>query len=214
VNDEELGKALRAELQALLSDISPSPELLSAITCEDLVRKKGRRRRSRWTRPPLLAAVTLTIAAAAAAIVLTLSAGSPAPAYAVIANPDGSVTVTIKDLTGVRGANAKLSTLGVRAMVVPMTAGCPNHLAVSYLGVAEKPAPTIKLIPHQIAAGSTVILAAEQNGPNKVEMALGKVTGQPPPPCVSSHGVGPGLPGWRGPSPGSRQATTNRGAHR
>jgi hypothetical protein len=135
----------------------------------------------------VVAAVFIVVA------VVALSGSSASPAFAVTSSPNGGVVVTLDDLTGVAGANAKLSQLGVRARVVPMTASCTNHLSVSYMGIAESPAPTIKLIPSEIAPTATIVLAAAQTGPNHVEMAIGKVSG-PAPSCVSLSGVGPGLP--------------------
>src|SRR5215469_604161 len=52
-------------------------------------------------------------------------AGGAAQAFAVTPHPDGTVTVSISDLSGVSGANARLQDLGDRVVVVPVRAGCP-----------------------------------------------------------------------------------------
>ncbi len=71
-----------------------------------------------------LAAVAAALTAAVAVCVLALTANTPAPAYAVVVNRDGSVTLTIDELIGVRAANARLAELGVRARVAVIEAGC------------------------------------------------------------------------------------------
>src|SRR5262249_20771341 len=53
--------------------------------------------------------------------------GGAAQAFAVTPHPDGTVTVSISDLSGVSGANAKLRALGDRVVVVPIRAGCLSN---------------------------------------------------------------------------------------
>jgi len=64
--------------------------------------------------------------AVAVAIAITVVGGSSAAAYAVTQTPAGTVTVSIRDISGVAGANRQLHRLGVRAVAVPITPGCPN----------------------------------------------------------------------------------------
>ena len=54
-----------------------------------------------------------------------LSSGGGSPAYAVTSNPDGTITVTIRELAGVTGADETLSSQGVPVRVVHCEAGCP-----------------------------------------------------------------------------------------
>ncbi len=84
-------------------------------------RRSPRPRRS-WRAPLAAGGVVLTAAIVAGALLLTAST-SP-PAYAVVVNPDGSVTLTIDELIGVSAANARLAKLGVRARVAVIEAGC------------------------------------------------------------------------------------------
>jgi hypothetical protein len=75
---------------------------------------------------PITAAV-LTAVVAAVAMVLSLSANSLPAAYAVSQNADGTVTVMIRQLAGISGANEQLAKLGVRARATtyaPYTPGC------------------------------------------------------------------------------------------
>ena len=62
--------------------------------------------------------------AAAIAIGITLVGGGSAPAYAVTQNPDGTVTLTLNELSGIDGANQRLHQLGLPVVVVPATADC------------------------------------------------------------------------------------------
>jgi hypothetical protein len=89
-------------------------------------RPRGGRRRS-WTAPLAAGGATLTAAAVAGA--LTFTASTSPPAYAVVVNPNGSVTLTINELIGVSGANAELARLGVRARVARLERHCRarNH---------------------------------------------------------------------------------------
>ena len=70
------------------------------------------------------------------------------------------------------------------------------HPGMSYFAGALRPAPKITLTPLTVAAGWTIVLAAEQIGPNKVENAIGRFRGRLPR-CVTSRGTGPGLGNWQ-----------------
>jgi hypothetical protein len=84
-------------------------------------RRASRPRRS-WRVLLAAGAVALTATVVAGALVLTAS--TTPPAYAVVVNRDGSVTLTIDELIGVSAANARLAELGVRARVAIIEAGC------------------------------------------------------------------------------------------
>jgi hypothetical protein len=88
--------------------------------------KSGQRRRV--SRPRYAVAALLAAGALLAVIftvVLTLTASTnTTPAYAVSVNPDGSVKLTLTSVLGVRGANATLARLGIRARVAEIKRGC------------------------------------------------------------------------------------------
>ena len=65
-----------------------------------------------------------------------------------------------------------------------------------YDGAAKVPAPRITLTPRTVAPGWTIVIAAEQIGPNLIEQAIGRFRGRLPK-CISSHGTGPGLGNWK-----------------
>jgi len=204
MNDDELGAVLREALHARVRDIEPSSALLGRVDqiSASSTARGPHRRRGRFRRR-LLAAMPIPVAVTVAAIIVALSGSEVTPSFAVVAKPSGDVLVTINDLSGVAGANARLQALHVDAVVVPMTADCPHQVDVTYLGVHDQ---SVRLSPVTLPPDTTIVLAARQIGPNKVEMAFGRVTGTPPA-CVAAQGTGPGLPGWPGPA-SQRQQTT------
>ncbi|HEY4460200.1 MAG TPA: hypothetical protein VGN81_38180 [Pseudonocardiaceae bacterium] len=82
----------------------------------------------RSNRPLWMTGGALAIALAVAGV-LTLTSGSSSPAYAVTQNPNGTVTLTLADMTGVDGANAELRKLGLPVLVVPFQHGCVGETA-------------------------------------------------------------------------------------
>jgi hypothetical protein len=70
-------------------------------------------------------AVTTTAAAATLAIVLFSASPSTPPAYALARHPDGSVTITVHNIsTAARPLNARLAALGIPDRIVPITRTC------------------------------------------------------------------------------------------
>jgi len=88
------------------------------------------RLRRRATRPAWLTAGLVTGTGAVAGG-FVLFGGATAPAYAVTQNPDGTVSVSVSQSSAIDAANAKLTALGVRVVVVPARAGCPNFDSVT-----------------------------------------------------------------------------------
>ena len=88
----------------------------------DLIQEHGpalavakRPKAPRNTRPVWIAAGALAVAGAATAGITLFSGGTPA--FAVTENPDGSVTVAVKDLSGLDAANRELARRGLPTMV-------------------------------------------------------------------------------------------------
>ena len=79
-------------------------------------------------RPRVLAGSMLGLAGVGTALVLTLGASS-LPAYAVTTNGDGSVLVTINQVSALPQANAKLTAMGIHEQVTIYMA--PGAAAVS-----------------------------------------------------------------------------------
>jgi hypothetical protein len=138
------------------------------------------------------AALALALCVAAIALVFSLTPGGGTPAYAVTQNPDGTVTVTIDELTGVRGANERLVALGVPVRTAPVQAGCTTHAGeytpVPLLTLPRRPyeyegrpgASTVKIDPRSIPAGDTLLLSAREIEPGVVTLGLAVYKGAAP----------------------------------
>jgi hypothetical protein len=140
--------------------------------------------------PVAAGAVALAGALAAAAITATTGT-SPSVAYAVSQSSDGTVSVTLNEISGVSGANAQLARLHVKVRVATVEAGCTATAQtvlipptiVSNLVRPSKQSLTIQ--PSLIPRGDTLVISARQIG-----TAVGTSYGffrNPAPSCV---GVG------------------------
>ena len=137
------------------------------------------RRRSRL---PFAAALALLGVVLATVGALTTSPGTQA--YAVTRHLDGTVTVTIKELIGIREANNQLAALGVRVRAAGIEASCTTDMsqfaptpippqlfgALMSLGRAETTSMTIT--PSVIPSGDTLLLTARQIAPDIVALGL------------------------------------------
>lgn len=143
--------------------------------------------RSDRRRPALIGATALAVAGAGAAIVLAIGAGASAPpAYAVTTNGDGSVTVTLRDISAITGLNAELARDGLRAKAIPLTAGCPTRGFPNAMPAGTNPSTyTITIVPADIPAGDTAIVAASQTSSGEVQLAQGAWP-SPGPSCLNS----------------------------
>ncbi|MFI6096598.1 hypothetical protein ACIA8G_13640 [Lentzea sp. NPDC051213] len=125
-----------------------------------------RRRRStaRW----LSAAAGVAVLGGATVVGLTYFGGTP-PAYAVVDNPDGSVTLTLRDLTRFEEATERLREHGIFVVVVPLRKDCPDEGPYRIEGAAFLPARAdstadgLKMIFERDwnHAGTTSVLAAD-----------------------------------------------------
>jgi hypothetical protein len=155
---------------------------------------RGRRRRL-----APLATLGLALAAALAALVIGLSSGGGTPAYAVLSNPDGTITVTIRELVGVKGADEKLASLGVPVRVVRSEAGCqirPGEYDSARISppllqrISKLAGPAgsgVVIAPSAIPAGDTVVIGARELGPGAVGLQTAIYHGMIPP-CLPLAG--------------------------
>lgn len=145
------------------------------------------------SRPAWIAAGALAVAAPATAGITVF--GDTPPAYAVIKNNDGTVTVTIKDLKAIESANAKLRELGVRAKVVPQTTDCPSvdpsrFTQGSYQGLRLADKTDTVTIGAGIPAGHTVLLSLEDD-PAGWRLIGSLPVKDPAPSCVLHSSIDP-----------------------
>jgi hypothetical protein len=144
-------------------------DLLSEHGTELAGASRSATRRSR-AKPILVTAGTFGVVGAATAVALTLTATASPPAYAVTANPDGTVSVTINEIVGVSGANAELARLHVRAKAVLETADCtanPPQVPTKVFGggaLQGNPVDGVTIIPDAIPVGDTLMLVAKTSG--------------------------------------------------
>jgi hypothetical protein len=137
-------------------------------------------------RPALITGTALATAVAAAAAVLVLTATTSTPAYAVTTNSDGTVTVTLNDVAAIATLNAELARDGIAARAIPLTADCPVHGFPNPMPAGTDPSTyTITIVPREIPAGYTAVVAVGENASGQVELAQGAFR-SPVPVCFNS----------------------------
>ncbi len=141
----------------------------------------------RTRRPAVLASAAMTTAGVAAAAVLVLTATtSTPPAYAVTTDSDGTVTVTLNDISAVTALNAELARDGIPAKAVPVTATCPHRGFPNAMPAGVNPSTyTITIDQADIPAGYTAIVAASEDSSGQVKLAMG-TSPSPGPSCINS----------------------------
>ncbi len=159
----------------------------------ELVREHGDRmqlqtstaRRER-RRPALIGGTALAGAAAAAAAVLAFTATTSTPAYAVTSNSNGTVTVTLNDIRAITALNAELARDGIAARAIPLTADCPVHGFPNPMPAGTDPSTyPITIVPREIPAGYTEVLAVGENTSGRVSLAQATFR-SPVPACFNS----------------------------
>jgi hypothetical protein len=151
----------------------------------------------RRPRPRLLASTTVGLAGVGTAVALIVSAAGSSPAFAVTRNNDGTVTVWIRRVDGIAGANARLAALGVRARAVAVAAGCkppagvalrPGRLIAApkvhgnWTGVRQ--VVTARFDPKKIPSDRMLVLPAVSAG-KQVRIAQVRAVRGPAPPCLA-----------------------------
>jgi len=142
------------------------------------------------------AVAAAVVAAVAVAITVGFKVGSSTPAYAVTQNSNGTVTVAIRELVGIKDANAKLAALGVRARVAAVEAGCtanqhafdPIRIPIKLVGTMLSIGPgsssaPLTITPSVIPTGDTLLITANQIAPTTATLAVRLYRGATPP-CV------------------------------
>lgn len=137
----------------------------------------------------LAAAGTTALAAIGVAIVLVLGATTGAtPAYALTQNSDGSITITLNDITkGIPELNARLKQMGINETVIPVTHDCPFSTPVlSGPGPGADLSQTITISPNtpDEPTGVAGYLAAERLPNGKIGLGIGGMKA-PLPSCIS-----------------------------
>ena len=185
-------------------------------------------------RLPVIAGASLGVAGASAAAVLVLSAASSSPAFAVTTHRDGTVSLVIRRLDGISGANRRLAQLGIHVRAVQVDAQCqavvgPALRHVTVAGVTRnrhagwitsfEGGVKARIRPQQIARNHTLVIAAV---PSKGQVRLvrgravrGAIPGcLPPVAWVRSRAGGSGRQTvFCGPAPSRRTVVVNPGTN-
>lgn len=155
------------------------------------------------------------LAATGAAALGFVVFGGGGPAYAVTESPDGTVTVSVSDPSGIAGANSALNGLGVRVVVVPVGSDCPSvqsipHVSMKGLdlvtrGAARNKDGSVSVKVTGVPAGDTVLMAFEQV-PGGGSLGVSGIIEGKAPSCVSLPSSATTLP-----SGGASVAPTGEG---
>lgn len=146
----------------------------------------------RGARPVWAVAGAVAVAGLTAAGIGLVTGGTPA--YAVSRGADGTVTVSVRKISGVAGANAELRRMGVPVVAVPVRKGCTaqvredRHLpspvyATSPSTSEDQRNATFTLQLEHLPAGDTVVLGTQTLSDGAVVLALTVVIG-PAPACL------------------------------
>jgi hypothetical protein len=149
--------------------------------------QSGRRLR----RPALLTGAGLGIAGLATAGVFALTSASPA--FAVTKNPDGTVNVTLTDLSDLPALNQKLAQDGVPVTAVPISTSCsatgaitnPSGEGMPSTQASQDATDVVTIDPSQIPNGDIGVLGASQTASGQVTLVFGD-TAPPAPSCLNS----------------------------
>jgi hypothetical protein len=154
-------------------------------------RTSARKRRRRVALPMLAGAAGLAMAGVLAVALLGLSVlfhADTQAAYAVTAHPDGSVTVTLHDLTAIKPANKALRARHLRIELVRTAAspaapvrGCPPTSTATFTTRDEAAVPAgwlqrvgpdgVRIWPQAIPPDTTLILQARPADGNSHDSA-------------------------------------------
>ena len=106
-----------------------APGATAALASSVTATRPATQRAPRLRRPALLTGSALGIAGLATAGVFALTSASPA--FAVTKNPDGTVAITLSDLSDLPALNQELAQDGVPVTAVPISTSCSATGAIT-----------------------------------------------------------------------------------
>jgi hypothetical protein len=147
-------------------------------------------------RPALLTGSALGIAGLATAGVLALTSASPA--FAVTKNPDGTVAITLTDLSDLPSLNQELAQDGVPVTAVPMSTSCsatgtinnPSGEGGPSAAAGQETTDFVTIDPSLIPRGEVGVLGVRQTASGQVGLVFGETT-PPAPSCLDSAAFSP-----------------------
>jgi hypothetical protein len=142
-------------------------------------------------RPALLTGSALGVAGLASAGVLALTSASPA--FAVTKNPNGTVDVTLSDLSDLPALNQQLAKDGIPVTAVPLSTSCSATAAInnpsgesspSISASGQETTDVVTIDPSQIPSGEVGVLGASQTASGQIQLMFGETT-PPAPSCLN-----------------------------
>lgn len=153
-----------------------------------------------WTRSQrqrtVVLAAGLAIAGLAAAGPIVLGTFSASPAYAVTTNPDGTVTITLRQFSALPALNRELARDGLPLKAVPVTPNCPFNpnrgLPKRTRGPGVAPTDTITVGTSELASeGGIGVIGVSPGTPPGQLLMMEAGTRAPGPSCINSAAFGP-----------------------
>jgi hypothetical protein len=168
-----------------------APGAAAALASSGMATRPATPRAPRWRRPALLTGSALGIAGLATAGVFAITSASPA--FAVTKNPDGTVAITLSDLSDLPALNQKLAQDGVPVTAVPISTNCSATGAINNPSGESGPSTQaglqatnlVTIDPSQIPSGDIGVLGASQTASGQVTLLFGETT-PPAPSCLKS----------------------------
>lgn len=176
-----------------------APAATAALASSVTATSSATRPAPRLRRPALLTGSALGIAGLATAGVFALS--SPSPAFAVTKNPDGTVAVTLSDLSDLPALNQQLAQDGIPVTAVPISTSCSATGAITNPSGESGPSnqtsqqtDVVTIDPSQIPSGDVGVLGASQTASGQVTLLFGDTT-PPAPSCLNGAAFDQSQPG-------------------
>ncbi|MGB8875858.1 MAG: hypothetical protein WCD11_06065 [Solirubrobacteraceae bacterium] len=169
-----------------------APGATAALASSVTATRPATQRAPRLRRPALLTGSALGIAGLATAGVFAITSASPA--FAVTKNPDGTVAITLSDLSDLPALNQKLAQDGVPVTAVPISTSCSATAAIDNPSGESTPnisadrqetTDVVTIDPRQIPSGDIGVLGASQTASGQVTLLFGDTT-PPAPSCLNS----------------------------
>jgi hypothetical protein len=166
-------------------------------------------------RPLALTVGSFALLVCVTAALVVFSASSSPPAFAITTHPGGSISITIRQISGISGANRELARRGIPARAVPLRAivyGCASGHELGgptapYSAIAPSAGVTgVTIFPTRLPPGDSVLIGAAISANGDTQESSVLVHGETPK-CFSTAFLR-ALP--RAPVASNATATTTR----
>ncbi len=147
-------------------------------------------------RPVLLTGTGLGLLGLGTAGVIALAAGSAAPAFAVTKNTNGTVAITLSDLSALPALNQKLTQEGIPVVAVPMEANCTTSMSFAIprghpVGRPTPASAAVLINPSHIPSGQVGVVGVMHTTTGRLRLLALLKAPAPGPSCLKPPAVGP-----------------------